>query len=372
MLGAQNYDNLTNSFFVKSIVNQDILRNMFYNSHKMIAYDFIEPNERMTVEEGLYKSKIITDLIKYGMEFMLSLSDISSLSLQRSNLVREITSLPYSRSNESVENNPESPTDERLCVSQSYNSRNGIGPIFDFNTEYDKIQEMSDKYIKIWTICGLNIIDELEIFKMSELIHEHGRTFWNHLTNILSVVCVKNLLDSFSRPMRKSLLLSDLLYPCLQLAEMYTVGANICQINYGRKKFGSFVTYVTDKLHLPPIPIIYQHEFTRLTRRKLQTRTALVFMEDTPENIIWKIKQILFNPLSVDNQLFEYIKYIIWPYRKTLLVRVNDEIMTSYLVYDKLVEDYLNETFTIDDFRDAIANELINLLRPITDKIRLV
>merc|ERR1712048_153838 len=113
---------------------------------------------------------------------------------------------------------------------------------------------------------------------------------------------------------------ANLLYACMQCADIFFLKADICQLGMDQRKVNMLAREYCDikKKKLKPI-ILSHHMLSGLLQGQEKMSksdpSSAIFMEDTTAEVKTKIKKAFCPPQQVEgNPCLEYIQYVVLPW----------------------------------------------------------
>ena len=179
---------------------------------------------------------------------------------------------------------------------------------------------------------------------------------------------------------------SYLLYAAMQCADIYYLGADICQLGMDQRKVNILAREYHDHLfnnkskqkllNFRLKPIIVSHHMLMGLKEGQEKMSksdpdSAIFMEDTIEDVNRKIKRAFCRPKEIEgNPIMDYYRHIIFPYleidNKTLSIDKKEwGGMKTYSKYSEFEKDYLSGDLHPADIKPKLASEINKLLEPV-------
>ena len=185
--------------------------------------------------------------------------------------------------------------------------------------DLDKIKEVGQYFIEVFKAMGLNQ-DQVEFVWASDFIAQHP-SYWPRVLDISSSSTlnrVKKCLQIMGRSDSESLNASQILYPCMQAADIFELvpgGVDICQLGVDQRKVNMLAIEYAHKKNLK-IPIsLCHHMVMGLDGKDKMSKSnpdAAIFMDDSEEEIKRKIMKA-FCPDTIEaNPTFDYLKHLVF------------------------------------------------------------
>lgn len=268
----------------EEIIGLDEIEAKLKSGQELIAYDGFEPSGRIHIAQGLLRAINIQKLVDAGVKFKVLIADWHAFA------------------------------------------NNKLGG------DLTKIQTVGDYFIEVWKACGLDT-SQVEFIRSSDLVKDSS--YWLLVLRIAKASTVKRLIrcsQIMGRNESESLSGAQIIYPCMQAADIFTLNVDIAQLGMDQRKVNMLARQVADELHLKKPAAVHHHMLISLkppvdklnsTDSKVDQTIALkmsksqpdsaIFMTDTKEEIYDKIKKAYCPPNDITiNPVLEYFKYIVF------------------------------------------------------------
>ncbi len=317
------------------IITEDELVKLLSEKKNPVAYDGFEPSGRIHIAQGLLRSMNISKMIKAGCKFKMLVADWFAFLNNK------------------------------------------------FGGDIEKIKLAGKYYIEIWKACGLDT-DNVEFVWTSDVIKDSA--YWELVMKIASSNSLSRMIrcsQIMGRSEKEIMHASQILYPCMQAADVFYLGADITQLGMDQRKVNVLAREIAEKLGKKK-PVVISHHMImglgqptsgltgieraiELKMSKSKPDTA-IFMDDSPEEVERKIKKAYCPEKQIkENPILEYCKYIIFQkFDKIEIKRAEkfggDLIVTSY---DELEKIFAQGKLHPMDLKSAVASYLNELLDPV-------
>lgn len=254
--------------------------------------------------------------------------------------------------------------------------------------DFEKIRWATLNYFKKALEASLLCfgIKEGEVeFIYAKEFYEKNPIEWENLMKVSKHITLSRNLRSISimgKDQGNDVDMATLIYPPLQIADIFTLGINIAHAGMDQRKAHVVARDVAKKLHLNS-PICVHHNLIAgldgpeaskennnetLKMSKSKPNSA-VFIHDSEEEIKNKIKKAYCPPAVVDfNPIINWVKTLIfWGEDEGNFEIKRDEKFGGNLVYKSFsvfVNDYKSEKIHPMDLKNAVAEWLIVKLEP--------
>ncbi|PIN78597.1 tyrosine--tRNA ligase [Candidatus Woesearchaeota archaeon CG10_big_fil_rev_8_21_14_0_10_34_8] len=254
--------------------------------------------------------------------------------------------------------------------------------------DLEKIQKVGKFYVEMWKACDMDI-KNVEFIWASKLLSKTD--YWKTVMQISRDTTVARTLrtvEIMGRTEKDKLHASQILYPCMQAADIFLLKADICQLGMDQRKVNVLAREVGPKLGFWK-PIVVSHHMLMglgeppkeglsgeergiaLKMSKSKPDTA-IFMLDSEEEVIRKIKKAYCPSGKVEeNPILEYNKYII--FQKFELITIERPVKfggnLTINSYDELEKLYASGKLHPMDLKATTAAYLNKLIKPVRENI---
>jgi tyrosyl-tRNA synthetase len=166
---------------------------------------------------------------------------------------------------------------------------------------------------------------------------------------------------------------SQVLYPCMQCADIFFLKADICQLGMDQRKVNMLAREYCDDIGRKEKPIIISHHMlsglkvgqAKMSKSELD---SAIFMEDKEEDVNSKIKKAYCPEKVVEgNPILDYVKSIIFESFDEFIIR-RDAKNGGDLIYKNyadLEKDFVAGNLHPVDLKINTANAINRLLAPV-------
>lgn len=166
---------------------------------------------------------------------------------------------------------------------------------------------------------------------------------------------------------------SQIFYPCMQCADIFFLGADICQLGTDQRKVNVLAREYCDSVKRKFKPVILSHPMLMGLKQGQEKMSksdpeSAIFMEDSPEEVRSKIKKAFCPPAQVElNPCLQYIRLVCLPWKGSFTL-LRDEAnggMAEYTSSDELEKDYSSGVIHPGDLKTSLATALNAILEPV-------
>ncbi|MBI4147705.1 tyrosine--tRNA ligase [Candidatus Woesearchaeota archaeon] len=321
----------------EEILTEDDLRALLEAKQKPLAYDGFEPSGRIHIAQGLMRAINVNKMLKAGCKFMMWVADWHALA------------------------------------------NNKMGG------DIDKIRTTGEYFIEVWKACGMDT-ETVKFVWCNDIVSDPA--YWMKVLQVARSATIQRLVRCSQIMGRKdsdALSGAQLMYPCMQAADMFHMNVDIAQLGMDQRKVNVLARELGPSLGYGKVVAVHHHMLMGLlppakdaVAESIERSVALkmsksvpdasIFMDDSPEEIARKIQQAYCPANSAhENPVMEYCKYIIFP-------RVGALTVKRPLKYGGPLEfsDFagLQKAFEKGDvhpmdLKSAVAEEINNLVDPV-------
>lgn len=299
-----------------------------------VCYDGFEPSGRMHIAQGIQKSVNVNKLTDAGCTFIFWVAD---------------------------------------WFAQLNNKMGG---------DLKKIRVVGQYFIEVWKACGMNM-DKVKFLWASEEINKSPDEYWSRVMNIAtlnSVSRIKRCCTIMGRNDGDELSAAQIMYPCMQCADIFFLKADICQLGMDQRKVNMLAREYCDqaKPKIKNKPIILSHHMMpglKQGQEKMSKSdpTSAIFMEDSMQEVNSKIKGAFCPECTIEgNPVLQYVEYLIFPKLKSLEVSRTDSNGGNklYTSYGELEADFASGALHPGDLKPAVAKAVNAMLQPVRDHFK--
>ncbi len=250
--------------------------------------------------------------------------------------------------------------------------------------DLEKIQMVGKFIVEIWKHCGMDL-KNVEFLWANDFIKEPE--YWKKVMQISRNSTIKRIIRTGQIMGRKEAEVqqaSQILYPCMQCADIFHLKADITQLGMDQRKVNVLARELGQSLGFWK-PIIISHhmliglgeppkenEEDRILKLKMSKTNpdTAIFMNDSEEDVKRKISKAYCPPKIVkENPMLEYSKYLI--FEKFNAMEINraekyggDVVIESYIELEKL---YADGKIHPADLKNSVAYYINEMIKPVRE-----
>lgn len=325
----------------EEIITEEDLKTLLETKKHLIAYDGFEPSgTSIHIAQGLLRAININKMTKSGCKFKILVADWHAWA------------------------------------------NNKMGG------DLDKIQKIGKYLIEVWKACDMDL-DNVEFVWASDLVKDDN--YWKIVMNVARANSVQRIIrcsQIMGRSESDNLSASQILYPCMQAADIFYLKADICQLGMDQRKVNVLAREVGEKLGFHKPVIISHHMLMGLLEPPKEALDAVekaiamkmskskpdsaIFMNDTKEEIQRKIGKAYCPQMQInENPIIEYCKYILFEKFDRLVVERPEKFGGNLDInsYEELEKFYAEGKLHPMDLKNTVSKYLNELLEPVRKKL---
>jgi tyrosyl-tRNA synthetase len=239
--------------------------------------------------------------------------------------------------------------------------------------DLNKIRKAGELMIETWKACGMDM-DSVEFIWASEEINKQPEKYWSLVMDISSKFTVSRIqrcTQIMGRDDGDELATSQMFYPCMQCADIFFLGIDICSLGLDQRKVNMLALEYADKIKRKFKPIILSHAMIRgldgSDKMSKSNPDSAIFMDDDKTEVKRKIKKAFCEPKNIEiNPILDYYKHIVFQKESTITIYRSDENGSSISVnFDELENLFKDGTIHPVDLKLDLTNRINYYLEPI-------
>jgi len=320
----------------EEIITDEDLKTLLNSDENLIAYDGFEPSGQIHIAQGILRTINVNKMTKAGIKFKMWVADWHAYA------------------------------------------NNKLGG------DLDKIKITGKYFIEVWKACGMDL-DNVEFHWASDYVKRDE--YWKLVLQIAKTNSLKRFIrtaEIMGRDESMDLTAAQIIYPCMQCADIFMLGAKITQLGMDQRKVNMLAREIGPQLGYWKPVVVSHHMLMGLgqpatetddkTKRTIELKMSKskpdssIFMTDSYEDIKRKMNKA-WAPEGVieENPVLEYCKYIIFEKYDNLTIDRPEKWGGPLKIadYDDLVKKYEAKEVHPMDLKNAVADKLNELLEPV-------
>ncbi len=320
----------------EEIVTEEELLTLLQTKTHPIAYDGFEPSGRMHIAQGILRAININKMVKAGVKFKMLVADWHGWA------------------------------------------NNKLGG------DLEKIHVAGDYMLEVWKAAGMDT-SKVSFVRSTDLLGQES--YWKTVMQVARNNTVKRITrcaQIMGRKEGETLTASQILYPCMQTADIFELKCDITQLGMDQRKVNVLAREVGPKLGFWKPVIVSHHMLMGLSQPPQGTGSAAeraiemkmsksnpnsaIFMDDGEKEIRDKIAKAYCPEKKVEeNPIMEYCRYIIFERFKSLEVERPAKFGGSMSIgsYDELAKLYSSGKLHPMDLKNATSSHINKMLEPV-------
>jgi tyrosyl-tRNA synthetase len=321
----------------EEIVTGEDLQKLLEEKKYPVAYDGFEPSGNIHIAQGILRAININKMIQAGFTFKMLVADWHAAANNK------------------------------------------------FGGDLQKIQIAGKYFIEVWKACGLDD-SHIEFVWASDVVKDPK--YWELVLNIARMNTVQRIIrcsQIMGRSESESLSAAQILYPCMQCADIFYLKADAPQLGMDQRKVNMLAREVAEKLGYPKPVVVSHHMLMGLGKPPLGENTvekamemkmskskpdSAIFMTDSAEDIKRKIsKAHCPEKIIEENPIIEYCKYIVFEKFDSLKIERPEKFGGNLTIdsYEMLVDVYTRGDLHPMDLKNAVSHYLNELIKPVRE-----
>ncbi|CAB4279885.1 unnamed protein product [Prunus armeniaca] len=233
--------------------------------------------------------------------------------------------------------------------------------------------------VKIWIADWFAMLNNKmggDLKKIETEINARPEEYWLRVMDIAQKYTVQRITrccPAMGRNVEEDLTAAQILYPCMQCADIFFLQADICQMGMDQRKVNVLAREYCDEIKKKDKPIILSHHMLpglQQGQEKMSKSdvSSSVFMEDEEDEVNLKIKKAYCPPNVVEgNPCMEYAKYLILPWFNEFIVERSEKNggNKTFKSFEELAADYESGELHPADLKSALSKALNKILEPV-------
>ncbi len=242
--------------------------------------------------------------------------------------------------------------------------------------DWDFIKKEIKRWKKIFSDFGLN---KAEFILGSEV--ERNLDYVDDVFNLATKTTLKRGLRSMQTVARDidNAKISQVIYPLMQIADFKYLKVDCALGGIEQRKIHMLALESLKEINYKT-PILFHHELipslqgSEKGKMSSSDSSGLISIQDTEEEIKSKIKKA-YCPEGIieENPILKIAKLLVFPKYNKIIIKRPEKFggTVEYASYEELEEDFVSKNLHPLDLKNAVAEEIINLLKPFKNSKKL-
>ena len=321
----------------EEIITESELAELLETKKKPVAYDGFEPSGRdVHIAQGLLRAVNVNRMTKAGVKFKMLAADWHAFA-------------------------------------------NG-----KLGGDMEKINLAGDYMVEVWKVCGMDL-DNVEFVRSSDIVNDPN--YWQSVLNIArlnSIQRITRCAQIMGRSEKDQLSAAQIVYPCMQAADVFYLKADITQLGMDQRKVNVLAREIAPKISMQKPVVVSHHMLLGLGEHKTGIKDAVeraielkmskskpetaIFMNDSEEGVKRKIMKAHCPAKIVkENPILEYCRYVIFGKLSNLEINRPEKFGGSLNLesYAELEKIYAEGKLHPADLKNAVATSINEILEPV-------
>ena len=326
----------------EEIIQEEELKKLLESGEELIAYDGFEPSGQIHIAQGIVRAINVNKMIKAGVKFRMWVADWHAMA------------------------------------------NNKMGG------DLEKIKIVGKYFIEVWRASGMDL-SKVEFMWASDMAKNSD--YWKLVVQVGKSNALKRFIRTAEMMGREEsldkLTGAHIIYSCMQVADIFMLGAKITQLGMDQRKVNMLAREVGPLLGYWKPVVVSHHMLMGLGKPASQESDALqrtievkmskskpdtaIFMTDTTEDIKRKINKAYCLEGDIkENPVLEYYKYIIFESLERLKIqdlrierpeKFGGNI--SFKTYEELEKTFAEKKVHPMDIKAVLIKYLDQLIEPV-------
>ncbi|XP_953034.1 tyrosyl-tRNA synthetase, putative [Theileria annulata] len=299
-----------------------------------LAYDGFEPSGRMHIAQGLCKVDTVNIMSKIGIKSVIWIADWHAMLNNK------------------------------------------------FGGDLKKIRIVGEYFIHIWKAAGMNP-DSVKFLWASDEVDKNPDLYWRlsmDISRSFNITRMKRCSQALGRTEGDDQPSAQLLYPAIQCADIFFIGADICQLGMDQRKINVLAREYSELRKIPRSPVVLSHRMLPglvegQEKMSKSNPNSAIFMDDSAEEVSSKIKKAFCPPGVVDgNPVIAYFCFIVFKRFNSVTIerKEKDGGDVTFNSPEELKDAFLKGSLHPADVKNALVKYLNLMMQPIRDYFEVI
>ncbi|KAK3006227.1 hypothetical protein RJ639_017186, partial [Escallonia herrerae] len=233
------------------------------------------------------------------------------------------------------------------------------------------VSSVGNYSIEIWKALGMNLErGKVEFLWSSEETNSRAAEYWPLVLDIARINKL-NIMSDLDEA-------AQIIYPCLQCADIFFLEADICQLGMNSREVSALSSAYSNYIKEKHRPIILSNrvlpDLQQGKEKVAKSDTSFaIFMDDDEVDVNLKIKKAYCPPKVVEgNPCLEYIKCITLPWFNEFKVerKVENGGSKTFTSFEEIIAEYKCGELHPSDLKPALSKALNVILQPVRDHFK--
>ena len=326
----------------EEIITEKELRTLLETNDHPVAYDGFEPSGLAHLPFGVLRPILVEDMLKAGVKMKLWIAD---------------------------------------WFGWVNNKMGG---------DLELIQQVGRYFVEVWKAAGVDM-NKVEVLWTSEAAK--NEEYWKRVVTVAqnsTLARTQRAITIMGRTTKDLVQTAQLFYPMMQVADIFWLDVDICQLGLDQRRANILAREVADKLKWKKPVAVHHHMVmglqgkkeaegfdedsavdqeiaSKMSKSKPETS---IFVHDSTERILSKVNAAYCPPRVLEgNPLMEYSRYIIFRKMKSMDFQRPEKFggNAEFFSYQELAEAFREGRLHPADLKRGVADSLDAIIGPIRE-----
>ena len=326
----------------EEIITEKELRTLLETNDRPTAYDGFEPSGLAHLPFGVLRPILVDDMLKAGVRMKLWIAD---------------------------------------WFAWVNNKMGG---------DLTKIQEVGRYFVEVWKAAGVDM-SRVDVLWTSEAAKQEE--YWKRVVTVAqnsTLARAQRALTIAGRTTKESIQTAQLFYPMMQVADIFWLDVDICQLGVDQRRANILAREIADKMKWKKPVAVHHHMLiglqgkkepegfdengavdseiaSKMSKSKPETS---IFVHDSSEVIMKKVNSAYCPPKVLEgNALIEYSRYIVFRKRRSLVIERPEKYggNVEFASAAELESAYSVGTLHPADLKKGVGEALDSIISPIRE-----
>ncbi|MBN2368847.1 tyrosine--tRNA ligase [Candidatus Woesearchaeota archaeon] len=320
----------------EELVTKEELMDLLTKKKKFIAYDGFEPSGRIHIAQGILRAINVNKMTKAGAKFKMWVADWHGWA------------------------------------------NNKMGG------DLERIQTVGKYFIEVWKASGMDL-ENVEFVWASEAMGK--KDYWKIVMQVARNSTLNRVLRTtqiMGRSEKDILQASQILYPCMQVADIFYLKADVCQLGMDQRKVNVLAREIGEKIGFWKPIIVSHHMLMGLQQPVSEEKDAVeraidmkmskskpdtaIFMTDSEDDVFRKMQKAWCPEKQIkENPVMEYCKHIVFEKYDKFEIKRPEKFGGNLTIksYEELEKLYADGKIHPLDLKKTVAFYINELLIPV-------
>jgi tyrosyl-tRNA synthetase len=256
--------------------------------------------------------------------------------------------------------------------------------------DLEKIQEVGRYFVEVWKAAGVDM-SNVDILWTSDAAKQDE--YWKKVITVAqnsTLARAQRALTIAGRTTKDSVQTAQLFYPMMQVADIFWLDVDICQLGVDQRRANILAREIADKMRWKKPVAVHHHMLIGLQGRKepegfdengvmdaeISSKMSKsrpetsIFVHDSPEVIMKKVNSAYCPPRILEgNALVEYSRYIVFRRLKSLRIERPEKYggNVEFFSSTELEKAYADGSLHPADLKKGVGKALDSIISPIRE-----